>query len=205
MAWVERHGRTWRVRYWMADGRAGSIPGFATREAARAHADHMGNAPQAPPVLAPHASETPQPPTPATSIPSGQSVPEPEQKSTATVGEWAERAARTLRDLDWTPDTDVEVAAVAVASQDGLNVLRHSTAHVLAQAVQQLWPEARLGIGPSISSSSGRAASTGTRPPSAQVLVAESAEVQVQLRVVRLGLDAEPVRASAARTAWFAR
>ncbi|MFE6355536.1 threonine--tRNA ligase [Streptomyces rochei] len=55
-----------------------------------------------------------------------------------------------LRDLDWTPDSDVEVEAVALSSEDGLTVLRHSTAHVLAQAVQQLWPEARLGIGPPI-------------------------------------------------------
>ncbi|MET7298783.1 threonine--tRNA ligase [Embleya sp. NPDC005575] len=55
-----------------------------------------------------------------------------------------------LRDLDWLPDGDVEVAAVALSSPDGLNVLRHSTAHVLAQAVQDLWAEARLGIGPPI-------------------------------------------------------
>jgi threonyl-tRNA synthetase len=55
-----------------------------------------------------------------------------------------------LRDLDWTPDTDTEVELVAIDSPDGLNVLRHSTAHVLAQAVQQLFPEARLGIGPPV-------------------------------------------------------
>src|SRR5439155_15159671 len=35
---------------------------------------------------------------------------------------------------------------------DGLAVLRHSTAHVLAQAVQDLFPEAKLGIGPPIES-----------------------------------------------------
>ncbi|GGR09515.1 threonine--tRNA ligase [Streptomyces netropsis] len=56
----------------------------------------------------------------------------------------------TLRDLDWVPDAEVEVEAVALSSPDGLDVLRHSTAHVLAQAVQQEWPEARLGIGPPI-------------------------------------------------------
>ncbi|MEU0939387.1 threonine--tRNA ligase [Embleya sp. NPDC005971] len=55
-----------------------------------------------------------------------------------------------LHDLDWTPDVEVEVGAVALSSPDGLNVLRHSTAHVLAQAVQDLWAEARLGIGPPI-------------------------------------------------------
>ena len=46
-------------------------------------------------------------------------------------------------------DGDV-VEPVAIDSDDGLNVLRHSCAHVLAQAVQQLRPDARLGIGPPI-------------------------------------------------------
>lgn len=55
-----------------------------------------------------------------------------------------------LKDLDWTPDTDVEVEPVALSSPDGLKVLRHSTAHVLAQAVQNLYPEAALGIGPPV-------------------------------------------------------
>ncbi|GLZ75470.1 threonine--tRNA ligase [Actinorhabdospora filicis] len=55
-----------------------------------------------------------------------------------------------LRDLSWAPDADAEVEAVAIDSPDGLNVLRHSTAHVLAQAVQDLFPEAKLGIGPPI-------------------------------------------------------
>jgi threonyl-tRNA synthetase len=39
---------------------------------------------------------------------------------------------------------------VAIDSADGLNILRHSTAHVLAQAVQDLFPQAKLGIGPPI-------------------------------------------------------
>ncbi|KAB7743068.1 threonine--tRNA ligase [Nostocoides sp. F2B08] len=43
-----------------------------------------------------------------------------------------------------------EVEPVAIDSEDGLNVLRHSCAHVLAQAVQQLHPNARLGIGPPV-------------------------------------------------------
>ncbi|TCO49805.1 threonyl-tRNA synthetase [Actinocrispum wychmicini] len=55
-----------------------------------------------------------------------------------------------LRDLSWSPDADVEVAAVAANTEDGRSVIRHSTAHVLAQAVQQLFPEAKLGIGPPI-------------------------------------------------------
>ncbi len=58
--------------------------------------------------------------------------------------------AGRLRDLDWTPEADTEVEPVALDSPDGLNVLRHSTAHVLAQAVQDTFPEAKLGIGPPI-------------------------------------------------------
>jgi threonyl-tRNA synthetase len=42
------------------------------------------------------------------------------------------------------------VEAVSIDSPDGLNVLRHSTAHVLAQAVQEVFPETKLGIGPPI-------------------------------------------------------
>jgi len=55
-----------------------------------------------------------------------------------------------LRDLAWAPDVDVEVEAVGADTEDGRSVVRHSAAHVLAQAVQQLHPEARLGIGPPI-------------------------------------------------------
>jgi threonyl-tRNA synthetase len=46
-------------------------------------------------------------------------------------------------------DGDV-VEAITIDSQDGLNILRHSAAHVLAQAVQNINPEAKLGIGPPI-------------------------------------------------------
>ncbi|NLV79249.1 MAG: threonine--tRNA ligase [Rhodococcus sp.] len=55
-----------------------------------------------------------------------------------------------LRDLAWTPDSDVEVEAVAADTDDGRSVIRHSAAHVLAQAVQQEFPDAKLGIGPPI-------------------------------------------------------
>ncbi|SDQ09452.1 threonine--tRNA ligase [Actinopolyspora saharensis] len=55
-----------------------------------------------------------------------------------------------LRDLAWAPPVDVEVEAVPAASEAGRSVIRHSTAHVLAQAVQQLFPEAKLGIGPPV-------------------------------------------------------
>ncbi|MBI5736079.1 MAG: threonine--tRNA ligase [Mycolicibacterium neoaurum] len=55
-----------------------------------------------------------------------------------------------LRDLNWVPDTDVDVEAVAADTEDGRSVIRHSCAHVLAQAVQDLFPQAKLGIGPPI-------------------------------------------------------
>jgi len=59
-------------------------------------------------------------------------------------------AGGRLRDLAWTPEADAEVGAVTADTADGRAVLRHSCAHVLAQAVQQLFPDARLGIGPPI-------------------------------------------------------
>ncbi|HYN97016.1 MAG TPA: threonine--tRNA ligase [Pilimelia sp.] len=55
-----------------------------------------------------------------------------------------------LRDLDWAPAAEATVTPVPIDSPDGLDVLRHSTAHVLAQAVQDLFPAAKLGIGPPI-------------------------------------------------------
>ncbi|MFT7834934.1 threonine--tRNA ligase [Saccharothrix sp. BKS2] len=55
-----------------------------------------------------------------------------------------------LRDLSWAPSVEVEVEAVAADTEDGRSVIRHSAAHVLAQAVQQQFPEAKLGIGPPV-------------------------------------------------------
>src|SRR6201998_4503590 len=55
-----------------------------------------------------------------------------------------------LRDLSWVPDADAEVIPVADNTDEGRSVIRHSTAHVLAQAVQELFPQAKLGIGPPI-------------------------------------------------------
>ncbi|MBT2247735.1 threonine--tRNA ligase [Arthrobacter sp. BHU FT2] len=55
-----------------------------------------------------------------------------------------------LKDLDQALPDGADVESVTIDSPDGLNVLRHSTAHVMAQAVQQLRPDAKLGIGPYI-------------------------------------------------------
>ncbi|MEU5834125.1 threonine--tRNA ligase [Streptomyces diacarni] len=62
----------------------------------------------------------------------------------------AVRVGGALKDLAYQPGDGEEVEPVEIASEDGLNILRHSTAHVLAQAVQELFPEAKLGIGPPV-------------------------------------------------------
>ena len=55
-----------------------------------------------------------------------------------------------LRDLATVLQDGDTVEAVTVDSAEGLAVLRHSTAHVLAQAVQDTYPDAKLGIGPPV-------------------------------------------------------
>ena len=60
------------------------------------------------------------------------------------------RVNGTLKDL-WTELSDGDVVeSVLISSPDGLAVLRHSTAHVMAQAVQEVYANTRLGIGPPI-------------------------------------------------------
>ncbi|WP_052868157.1 threonine--tRNA ligase [Streptomyces niger] len=62
----------------------------------------------------------------------------------------AARVAGELKDLAYEVADGETVEPVEITSEDGLNILRHSTAHVMAQAVQELFPEAKLGIGPPI-------------------------------------------------------
>jgi threonyl-tRNA synthetase len=62
----------------------------------------------------------------------------------------AARVGGTLRDLAHELADGDEVEGVAIDSKDGRDILRHSTAHVMAQAVQELHPDAKLGIGPPI-------------------------------------------------------
>ena len=62
----------------------------------------------------------------------------------------AARIDGELRDLACQLAEGDEVEPVALDSQDGLDIMRHSAAHVLAQAVQELFPEAKLGIGPPV-------------------------------------------------------
>lgn len=62
----------------------------------------------------------------------------------------AMRVNGTLKDLAATVTDADEVEPVTIDSPEGLSILRHSTAHVLAQAVQRINPQANLGIGPPI-------------------------------------------------------
>jgi threonyl-tRNA synthetase len=62
----------------------------------------------------------------------------------------AARVGEQLRDLAFELAPGDVVEGVRIDSPDGRDILRHSTAHVMAQAVQDLFPEARLGIGPPI-------------------------------------------------------
>ncbi|MEO1419924.1 MAG: TGS domain-containing protein, partial [Pseudomonadota bacterium] len=55
-----------------------------------------------------------------------------------------------LYDLNREIETDVPVAIVTRDSDDGLEVLRHDAAHVLAEAVKELYPETQVTIGPAI-------------------------------------------------------
>ena len=62
----------------------------------------------------------------------------------------AGRVGGQLVDTDFRIENDADVAIVTARDADGLEVLRHSTAHLLAQAVQELFPGAQVTIGPVI-------------------------------------------------------
>ncbi len=55
-----------------------------------------------------------------------------------------------LKDLSYKPQAGDAISGVSIDSEAGLSILRHSTAHVMAQAVQELFDPAKLGIGPPI-------------------------------------------------------
>ena len=79
--------------------------------------------------------------------------------ATTTAGQALEADGKTViaalvngepRDLVWELSDGDTVEPIAIDSEQGRAILRHSTAHVLAQAVQELFPEAKLGIGPPV-------------------------------------------------------
>jgi len=55
-----------------------------------------------------------------------------------------------LKDLAHALSPSDQVEGIELGSPEGLSILRHSTAHLLAQAVQELFPQTKLGIGPPI-------------------------------------------------------
>jgi threonyl-tRNA synthetase len=59
-------------------------------------------------------------------------------------------AGEELHDLAWPVEDGAVLASVPMASDEGRHVLRHSAAHVLAQAVVALFPEAKVAIGPPV-------------------------------------------------------
>jgi threonyl-tRNA synthetase len=84
---------------------------------------------------------------------SERSVPEQTTAAELFDGDRSVLVARVngeLRDLAHVLAHGDTVEPVTAQEEDGLNVLRHSAAHVLAQAVQELHPEAKLGIGPPV-------------------------------------------------------
>ncbi len=74
----------------------------------------------------------------------------------ASIGEGLARAALAgkvdgrLVDTSYTIDQDVELAIVTARDEEGVDVIRHSCAHLLAQAVKELFPTAQVTIGPVI-------------------------------------------------------
>ncbi len=62
----------------------------------------------------------------------------------------AVRVDGALRDLAFVIDRDAEVAVVTAKEDDGLEMLRHDAAHVMAEAVKELYPEVQVTIGPAI-------------------------------------------------------
>lgn len=62
----------------------------------------------------------------------------------------AARVDGVLRDLEWPLEKDCRVELVMFDSEEGQKVFRHTSSHIMAQAVQRIYPEARLAIGPAI-------------------------------------------------------
>ena len=62
----------------------------------------------------------------------------------------AVRVNDKLQDLDTTITTDATVTIITTKDKEGLDILRHSCSHVMAEAVKELWPDVQVTIGPAI-------------------------------------------------------
>jgi len=90
---------------------------------------------------------------PTLSLPEGAHIELPEGEPVGAAlpkGTIVARIDGELTDLSAVPESDATVEPIAPHSDDGLQVLRHSTAHVLAQAVCDLYPDAKYAIGPAV-------------------------------------------------------
>src|SRR5262249_7004924 len=67
----------------------------------------------------------------------------------ATVGGRIDGAPE-IRDLRTPLARDCRLEIVTADSKDGLEVIRHSASHIMADAILKLWPDAKLAIGPAI-------------------------------------------------------
>jgi threonyl-tRNA synthetase len=92
-------------------------------------------------------------PVPRLTLPGGTHVELPEGEPVGAVLPPEAIVARVdgaLRDLSFVPSADASVEPTLPSSDEGLRVIRHSTAHVMAQAVCRLFPGTRYAIGPPI-------------------------------------------------------
>ncbi len=62
----------------------------------------------------------------------------------------AVRVNDKLQDLSTTITTDATVTIITTKDKEGLDILRHSCSHVMAEAVKELWPDVQVTIGPAI-------------------------------------------------------
>src|SRR5690606_28664099 len=68
----------------------------------------------------------------------------------ALAGRVGQGEAARLVDTSYRIESDTQLAIVTDKDADGLDIIRHSTAHLLAYAVKELFPEAQVTIGPTI-------------------------------------------------------
>jgi threonyl-tRNA synthetase len=64
----------------------------------------------------------------------------------------AAQVNETLVDLTMVPTADDDVVLISMSTPQGLEILRHSASHIMAEAIMELYPDAKLAIGPSIDS-----------------------------------------------------
>ena len=84
-------------------------------------------------------------------VPTGTSVSEILGKVGPAPGGWiAAKLNGQLVDLARKVEEDATLEGIGTDSKTALQILRHSAAHIMAQAVKSIFPEARIGIGPAI-------------------------------------------------------